>query len=256
MGNVYKTSRAQITPSTQYLPFIMIKYVNPEIVFTRLLREYFVKTDFKGIYPAFGDVRVGVIHPFALMLMQDVLGQTINTNVFPSITISDSSDVDSEEVIGRGFEEYILTEPGVVKLKGHRDAGELICSDTNFARLEAAVQGGNKVYAKKYDIRARHNVDFNIWSDNKDVTSLLYDYVKLFTVAYSTALRLAEVDIVGTISGRRSGDINVEFSKLLYGSSVVMPCTVEEGVMEVDLGPEIIDEVILQQQGGEYHAGD
>lgn len=254
MGKLYKTSRAEVVPS-QTMSFVIMQYVNPEIVFTQMLREYMVKSGFAEMYPNFSNVRIGAVHPFAMLLLQEVLGQDLNTNVFPSITISDSSDNDVDQELSRGFEEFILDEAAVVLMEGHKVAGELVCSDTNFNLLKAAVQNSNKVYAKKFDFRAQHSVDFNIWSDNKDITSLLYDYVKLFIVSHIAELHNRKLDCNGTVSGRRSGDINIEYAKMLYGANVTVPCTVQEAVMLVELGPEIISKVEVQQIDGEYHAG-
>lgn len=253
MGSIYKSSGAEIKAQSANIPFIILQYINPEIVFTKMLREYLLKVDFATMYPKFGNVRVGTVHPFAMLLFQEVLGQKLNTNIFPSVTISDSSDVETEDELARGLEEHILTEESVIALQGHKEAGNLICSDSNMTRLVAAVQGGGKVYAKKFNIKVTHNVDFNIWSDNKDITSLLYDFVKLFIVSHIIALHNTfAVDCNGTISGRRSGDISVEFGKLLYGANITVPCTIQEGVMEVDLTSDIISTIRTQ---GDYHEG-
>ncbi len=255
MAELYKTSRAVVVPQSaqsENVPFIILQYINPEIVFTKMLRDYFPKVDFATLYSKFGNVRIGTVHPFAMLLFQEAMNQKLNTNIFPSITISDSSDTETEDELARGLDEHILVEATVVSLEGYKEAGNLICSDQNMTRLKSAVQDGGKVYARQSTFRATHNVDFNIWSDNKDITALLYDFIKLFIISHIDILHTSGLDCNGTISGRRSGDISIEFGKLLHGANVVVPCTIQESVMLIDLTAEIIGSINTR---GNYYKG-
>ena len=253
MGNIYKATYSVIKASSANTAFIIQSTFNAEKVIVDLLRQYLQETDFSSVYPNFG-VRVGTVHPFAMLMYEDISGQKINVDVFPSITVSDSSESETNTVLSKGFEAVTLAEADVAKMISYKDRGELFCSDANMVRLQNAVKLGN-VYAELLTLRSLHNVDLNIWADNKDITSELYDITRMFVLSKIRDLHKRRVDVSGTLSGRRSGDINVEFGKILYGANVTAPFTAVESVMRVDLAINNISQLKLQQLNGEYHSG-
>jgi len=220
-GQIYKTSRAQII-SEQAIPAIvrMLEYENPEAVLSNALKEYMLDVGFSSAYPAFGNIRISSVHPFALLLFADVTGKKLDTNVFPSITISDSSDNQSFHELGRETAEVVITKEDFVKIKGYAEAGELFVSDEGLSALEAATDNGNTVSGVRVGYRSAHSFDFNIWTENKDITSFIFDLVKMFLVENAESLHEKGIDFQGDITGRRSGDINLEFGKILYGANV------------------------------------
>lgn len=236
MGSIYKSSRAEVVATTANRRIIIAEYVSPEIEICKLLREYFQQIDFATQHPKFGEVRIGTVHPFALLLFQEVSGTKVDVNLFPSITIADSSDSEAFETLAKEYNQFMLDAADVALMKGHVEEGVLKCSDAAMARLETATLSDGKVLAEQTTYSANHSIDLNIWSENRDVVSLLYDLTKGFIISKIAELHGVGVDVLGgPLSGRRSGDVNVEFGRLLYGGNVTMPAVIRTSYMVVNL---------------------
>jgi hypothetical protein len=249
-NQIFMTSSASIIQSAAAKSIVIAEYVNPERILTPLLRDYLANIGFADIYPNFGNVRVSGVHPFAVFLLATVQGQKIDLGILPAITISDSSDGEDAATMGRDYVGGTLGADDVARIKGFVQLGHLITSPQNIARLEAATHGGNRIAFTKRTMISKHNVDFNIWADNKDVTAVVYDMVRLFL--YNSIVLIGEngLSFLGGLTGRRSGDINLEFGRLLYGSNVTVPLSAPSSVMTVDIPIEIIDNIDVQPS---YH---
>ncbi len=246
MPTLGKSSGATILrpPGTELIR--IVEYTNPEIVIPRMLQKYLQEIGFSSIYPNFKNVRISAVHPFALLLFQSWHGTKLDLSVFPSITITDSSDSETAPELTMRKTDYVLTDDMVYSILSQVDAGRLIISDENRTRLEAAVADGTtKITAVKYSNRYQHSVDMNIWSDNKDLTSLIYDFCKKFIEGNVVALHNEGLDVINPIAGRRSGDINVEFGHLLYGANLTVALTIETGSMIIDLAQGTIETINL-----------
>lgn len=239
MPELVKTSQAQILRSLVRA----IEYQNPEQILPNLLKEYFLEIGFDSMYPNFRGIRIGAVHPFALLLFQSVIGQSLDMNVFPSITVSDTSDTEIDDDLAKGAEDVVFGEDEVAHLLGYADSGQIIISDTGRTSLQNATVGGGQVVGRKYDNRANHNVDLNIWGDNKDIVSLIYDLVRHYIVGNTAALHRIGLDVHSALTGRRSGDINVEFGTILYGANLTVPMVIHTANIIFDLGYEVIEEV-------------
>jgi len=245
MSADYKVSNAYIVRPEANRIMRLVEYANPEIIFPTLIQEYFNEVGYMKMYPYFSTLRISSIHPFALMLYQEVSGTKVEVSLFPSITVADSSDSEVYDTIGREHTEMMLGAEDVERLKDGVARKLVLTSDENITRLEAATANGKKVFCTAKSFRANHNIDMNIWADNKDMVSLIYDLLKHFIISNLNTLHILGIDIEGAISGRRSGDVNVEFGKLLYGANVTIPAIIETSDLVVDLeGAEGIKTVV------------
>lgn len=250
MGVIHKGSQTTIVHPSATRTIRITEYVNPELILPDMLQQYFLEIGFSSMYPNFSTLRIGAVHPFALLLYQSVMGQDLSTNVFPSITVSDSSDSEVSDLLARGDETFVFSSDVVAGFELYRDLKQLLISDDGLTRLKSATAGDGTVVGHKRDIRSRHTIDFNIWSDNKDMTSLIYDLVRHFVLSSINVLHDEKgIDVLDPISGRRSGDINVEFGKLLYGANISVSATISTANMIVDL-PE--EEIAVINQSPEY----
>lgn len=239
MPDIKTTSQAQIRRALVRV----VEYANPELILPPLLREYFLEVGYSEMYPNFKGVRIGTVHPFALLLFQEVLGQRLDLNVFPSVTVSDTSDTEVFDTLGRDIEDVVFNEEQITQMLGYVDSGQLLLADSGKTALLDAVAGGNVVTGRKVGYRVNHNVDLNIWSDNKDITSLVYDLVKHFIISNIAKLHEEGLDAQSAIVGRRSGDINVEFGSLLYGANITVPITIHTSSTLFDVEYGVIAEV-------------
>jgi hypothetical protein len=238
--NIYKASGATIVRGSASRYIRLIGYVNPEIIFPSMIQEYFTETGYSQMYPYFRTLRIGAVHPFAMLLFQEISGSTLDVNLFPSITIADTSDSETYDTLGRDRDDFMLGAEEVERLKYGVSTGSILTSDGNILMLENATKNGNKIYGTKSTYRSNHNIDMNIWGDNKDMISMIYDMLKHFIVAKRDTLREYGISIEGSVNGRRSGDINVEFGKLLYGANVTVPAIIETSSMVMDVSTEDI----------------
>lgn len=227
-----------VTPSSSP-PISIFQYTNPEIVLPPLILEYLNKLDFNNIMPNFKRVRVSAEHPFITFLYNDQAGAKYDFNVLPSITVTDSQDEETMDTLGIGYEPQTVDSKYVSQLSSQifnpsTNDGYLVVSQDNMTRLQNAVANNLIVGGTKHFYTARHTVELNIWADNKNATSILYSAVESFLMSYID--RMIEESInFQSISGHRSGDINLDYGRILFGSNITFSCFIREVVVEVDL---------------------
>lgn len=245
MPKSYLAVTARLLRPAAYERIIIAEVRNPEAVLAEALKSYFNDVGFASQYSNFGNIHISAVHPFAMLLLQETLGQQYDMSLFPSITISDSSDTESMPLLDKDTETIELTEDLVQSLNVYIQRGELLASTDAVSRLLAALQSGTEILAKKGTVYIDHQVDFNIWAANKDITSILYDATRLFAVQNKNELRKSNVDVYAGSTGRRSGDINIDFGQLLFGANVNVPIRMRTSVMDIQIG-SIPDQVVVQ----------
>ena len=245
MSTAYKVSGATIKASSDMRTIRLVGYSNPEVIFPSLIRNYFLEIGFMEKYPYFKTLKIGSIHPFALLLAQEVAGAKYDMSLFPSITIADTSDAEAQSVLARDRSEFMLTAKMVAEMKYEYNKGTILASAENIARLEAGTLNDSKLTAITKSYTANHNIDLNIWADNKDMVSIIYDILKHFIISNIEKLhREYNINIEESINGRRSGDINVDFGKLLYGSNITVPAKILTTSMEVNFTEKEITDFV------------
>lgn len=231
---IFKTSNAIIKPQVSNYPVWIMEDINPENYLIKALQDFMAEIQFSLMYPNFGNVRVGAVHPFALLLFQEVLGQKIDLSVFPAITIADNSEGESSMELGRDRTQFMISKDDVAEMTGHRNAGRLIISDAALARLTAAI-ATRDLPAEHAMYSSQHTVNINIWAENRDITNVIYDMVLLFVNFSRRELHNSGIDLLEAITGNRTGDVNMDFGSLLYGSNITLPCNVRGGAMRVEI---------------------
>lgn len=259
MSNLYKVSGATIVRPSQTRTIRLVGYNNPEVVLPELLKEYFADVGYMEMYPNFKTLRISAVHPFAILLLQETTGVKSDVNLFPSITIADTSDAETYDTLGRESSNIMFGAEEVARLKWEYLRGNILTSSGNITRMENATNGGNKINGIMTSYRANHNVDLNIWADNKDMVSLIFDLLKHFIISNITKLHAMGIDVEGAINGRRSGDINLDFGKLLYGANITVPMIIRTTNMSIDLEVEEVTDIASETDpdsigmSGEYH---
>ena len=157
--------------------------------------RFLTELDFYTMYPNFPSIRVGAIHPFATLLFQEVMGQQYDLTVFPSITVSDSEDHQSDYELGEDFETFSINPVEWTQFKGDIQQGLILTSEANVAKVDAKMASTEFVTAVRRHIRKTHNIDFNIWAGNKDLVSTIYDILGSFFVAYTDILHKNGYDV-------------------------------------------------------------
>ena len=223
MGQVFKTSRSSIRAGNVNDRFVyLLESENPEIRLAKTLRDFLAVVGFSSIFPNFNNIRVGTVHPFAILLAQDVLGEKQTVNIFPSITIVDSTMQEDAEVLGDEYISAMFSRERIAELDGYRQAKRVFVSDEGWEKVNSYLSENEEIFGVTRQYHTQHTIDFNIWSGNKEVTSFLFDSVCHFVTQTRDELHLRYgLDMAG-IQGRRSGDINLDFGKILYGANVSM----------------------------------
>ncbi len=212
-------SNATVVQSPANRPIRIVSSDNPEVILVDYLKEYLEEVGYASMFPNFQNLRIGNVHPFALTLLQEVMGQKIQTDVFPSITVADSTDSSINQTLNLDMIDVKIDKLAWGDLMEARTAKKIHIADENVIRIEAVLDSQD-VYGTKFTQYENHTFDFNIWGENKDVVSFLFDVVKQFLVSNINQFKEDGITMQGEITGRRSGDINVEFSKLLYGANI------------------------------------
>ena len=221
MSAIYKTSRAYVATANANDRYVyLLESQNPEIKLAKRLRDFLRTVGYSSLFPNFDNIRIGTVHPFAMLLAQDVLNQPQKTNMFPSITISDSTLQEDSEVLSDDYNLASWSEEDIVNIGGYREANEAFVSDEGWSRIQAVIAKRKRIAGITRQYHANHSLDFNVWSENKEVTSFLFDLVCHFATQLRIDLHTHEGFDMAGISGRRSGDINLDFGKILYGANV------------------------------------
>ena len=243
MGKIYKTSRSQVRPLNVNDRFVyVLESENPEEKIARELRDFLQTVGYSNIFANFDNIRVGTVHPFAILLAQEVLGQQQKTNIFPSITVVDSTMQEDAEVVADNLSLNMWSAEEVAGLGGYRDAGEVFCSDEGWAKVESVIATSGKIAGITRQYHTNHSIDVNVWSENKEVTSFLFDMVSHFVTQKRIDLHNDGYDM-SSISGRRSGDINLDFSKLLYGANVTISLAMNHQAVLFDVSISAISAI-------------
>ena len=215
---------------------------NPETTFIKMTHDYFADVGYSEMYPNFDSVNIGAVHPFALLMFEDVQGVPLNYNVFPSITVSDNSESEDSDVIGDESKDVVLDIDGYVWLQSMVSANKLFISDTNLTAIATAVADGGELPGVIRTLTFQHSMSFSIWTSNRDVTNIISDILLSFLVDRKTELKLEGVTMF-TISGSRTGDFNMDFGKLLYGATVTVPVNTQKMTATFDSTIGIIGSV-------------
>jgi len=244
MSKLFKTTRAVITPADANQRFIyVLDSGNPETSLAKQLSGFLETMGYSSIFPNFDKIRVGTIHPFAILLAQEVLSQKKNVNIFPSVTIADSSTTEDAPVLADDLYAFPFTAEDVAKLDGYRQAGEVFVSDEGWTKIQARIASIGEIIGIRRRYHTAHVMDFNIWTENKDITSFLFDMTCHFVTQKRVDIHNQTGVDLGGISGRRSGDINLDFGMLLYGSNVRVDASMNHEATLFDTGIVSITEV-------------
>lgn len=244
MSPIYKTFRAVIRPLQPTQRFVyVLDSENPESSLADSLSAYMETLGFSAMFPNFDKLRVGTIHPFAILLAQDVLDQPQSSNLFPSVTVADTTMDEDAEMLADDYEALVFYPADIAALDGFRIAKKVYVSDAGWTKIQETVASAGHVIGIKKRYHTQHTLDLNIWTENKDVTSFLFDMV----CHYITQERInVHNDIgidMGRISGRRSGDINLDFGMLLYGANVRVQASTNHEAVLFDTGVMAVDEI-------------
>lgn len=246
MSDITLTTSSIVAPSSSP-PVVIYQYTNPEIILPPLILEYLTKVGFNSMFPNFQGVRVGAEHPFWTFEYNALNGAAYDLNILPSITIKDAQDTETFDTLGMNYQPVSINSTFVAELvpqlfDASDNSGFLVTSSANISTLQAATQSGATINGLKRMWTARHTIQFEIWADNKNITSLLYNAMDSFVLDSLEALHALSIDFQD-ISGSRSGDVNLDYGRVLWGASLVFNAFIRSGVMEIDVNLEDIEHI-------------
>lgn len=241
---IFKTSRATVRPADINQRYVyVLESSNPEAVLAKELRRFFEEMGYSDMFPNFDRLRIGTVHPFAILLSQEVLEKPKSTNVFPSVTISDSSASEDHDTMSDELVTLVFYPNDIAKLDGYRQAKDVFVSQDGWQKILDTVGSTGKIIGVKRGFHTRHNIDFNIWSENKDITSFLFDMVCHFVIQRRVDVHNRHNIDTAQLSGRRTGDINLDFGMLLYGANVSVSTSMDHEAVLFDTGVTSIDAI-------------
>jgi len=240
---LFKTVNAQIVPEDiNQKTIYVLDSTNPEVILVKAIRKFMEGIGFSSIYPNFDNIRISTVHPFAMLLAQDVLDTPKLSNMFPSITVGDSSTDEDAELVGDGIVALVFKPEDIASLEGRIFQKELFVSDSGLAKIKSTVDSKGYIVGIKKNYHTTHTIDLNIWTENKEVTSFIFDMLSHFVTQERTAIGDLGITL-GAISGRRSGDINLDFGMLLYGGNLRVTASMNHESVAFDTGAETISDV-------------
>lgn len=210
-----------------------------KIMMDSLRSHLYDEVHFKDIYPNFGNIRVSSVHPFSILLEQQIIGTgKVPTNLFPSVTLIENISNRNPELPHLSERKDVeITDAEVADITANRD--KYIISDADLAILVTATSEGGTVWADGIESYIRGSFIAEIWSENMEVKNRLFDLVRNFLMGIwkYAILESENLRISDSIQGERSGLYNYDFGKVLYGST--MSFEVDYAVMQYKLDTDV-----------------
>ena len=192
-----------------------------DVLLSSLQKHLVDEVHFEAIYANFGNVRVSAVHPFAILLEQQISGSTKRINLFPSVTLIENiSNKNPALPLLIQYQDVVVAAAEVADITNNRD--KYIISDADLAALVALTEDEKTVNAKGTVTYIRGNFIAELWSENLKVKNRLFDVVRNFVLGVwrFTLLENYDIKLSETIEGERSGIYNYDFGKVLYGATL------------------------------------
>jgi len=196
-----------------------------ELLVERTRDHIFNEVRISELFPQFAEVRISGIHPFAVLMDSQINGtQMVDTNLFPSITIIDDSDLKDPDAGMPTLEENAKVEESEVEhIESDEDKQMYIVSDQTLKALKDLTVNDGIVYGTGGAQRRRSSMVAEIWSRNMKVKNRLYDIMRNFLVMSGRFFLNSDYDVVireETIAGQKSGNYNFDFGYIIYGGII------------------------------------
>lgn len=202
--------------------FINYAPVVEEILVQELI-DYFDELKWNEIYPNH-PLRIGNEHPWVPYITEDGIDlSTVQETLFPSITIGSESDEKSPDFI-KNIAQCVLHKTELAELttevekSGYMIHPDLITDLTTYFTSHDNLFG-LEVFTQRRDVI---NIDI-ITDDSSNIRNRIYDYLILFfsgkkivDVFTNNAITIIE----NTLRGKRFPEYNVEFGRVLKGSTI------------------------------------
>lgn len=144
------------------------------------------------------------------------------TSILPAIGVELIDDVDNSiQYLGSGHKMYEITQDLIDKIEGvdleDRFNDGIVLSDSNLSKIQTEKdnKGGDKLWGKSLTYLMNQNVNISCWSDNWQITRILYVVIR--SLLHSVKHELSKN---GTMEGTLSGQgaiYNYDFNQTLYG---------------------------------------
>lgn len=195
-----------------------------EILVAELI-SYLEKVRWNEMYPKFPNPRISNEYPWVPYMNEgwpDL--SSVSETLFPSVTIVSSSDEESPRDVAVQLSATELTKDEFEAFKVLVSNDAYLISQEAIDEMETYFESKDNLYGVKVCSSIRDHINMDIITDDPtNVRNRLYDLVKLF-VKGPERLEVFQshgIEIMnGTISGSRTPEYNVEFGRVLRGSSI------------------------------------
>lgn len=145
------------------------------------------------------------------------------SSILPAIGIELIDDNDNgQQLMGSGNKVFEITQDyidqaGAISLKDRFDSG-IVLSDSNLSKLQTAKtnKGSSELWGTASKYLMNQNVNISCWSDNWQITRVLY--VVLRSILHSIKHALSENGAKNASLSGQGAIYNYEFNQTLYGS--------------------------------------
>ena len=164
-------------------------------------------------------------HPLA-MEYGNFIGQDKDgnyTSILPAVGVELIDDNDhNQQYMGSGYKTYEITQDWIdavtaVALKDRFEDG-IVLTDTNLAQIQTdkTAKASEKLWAKSSTYLMNQNVNISCWSDNWQVTRILY--IVLRSLLNKLKHVLSENGAKNAILSGQGAIYNYEFNQTLFGA--------------------------------------
>lgn len=193
-------------------------------------------------------------HPLAIEYGNMLSSEDENyTSILPCIGVEMLDDNDGQSYLGSGPKTFEMSQSYIdnmsaIQLKDRFNNG-IVLSDTNLDSIQAAktAKGSEKLWVESFKYMMDQNINISIWSDNWDITRIVY--VVLRDLMHRLKHELSKNGVKNAQLSGQGALYNYDFNTTLFGSELNLRFINNHRTVDVDSSIVTISKVNESKEG-------
>ncbi len=201
-----------------------------EILIEKLTKYLMEDIQWANQFPNYSTVRINNEYPWVpYMTNEESFTQgwldlnKVSETLFPSVTIVSSQDVKSPQLFV-DLQKTTLEKDEFAELEALVATDGYMVAPAAMTAIQTHFDTNNFLHGSTFIYQNRDTVSFDITTDDRtNIKNRLYDFCQLYLKAFGTMELMQEMNIhilENTVTGNRSGTYNIDFGRVLRGSSI------------------------------------
>jgi len=201
-----------------------------EILIDRLTKYLMKDCGWANQFPNFPHVRINNEYPWVPYMASEEYSSNgyvdlskVSETLFPSVTIVTTQDNKSPQLFVN-IKPTTLNKAELADFKNQAAMDGYLISPEALIAIETHFDTNEELYGVNIIYQKRDTVSIDITTDDKtNIKNRLYDLISLFLIGHGNISLNRDLDIAiieSSVNGNRSGTYNMDFGRLLKGSSI------------------------------------